>query len=70
MTTAHKLEAEPEEAIQRAFEEIAASSSRILKSIERINSLAEETFNELNATKRALSLKEKPECHGMRLSKR
>ena len=57
-TINYKPRAEPEEAIQEAFEEIAASSIRILKSIERLNSLAEETSGELNAAKGALSLKE------------
>lgn len=58
MTTTYEPGAEPEEAIQKAFEEIAASSSRILGSIERLNSLAEETYNELNTTKRVFSLRE------------
>ena len=60
-TTSGELGIEPEEAVQeeavqKAFEEIAASSSRILKSIERINSLAGETINEFSAAKGTLSL--------------
>ena len=58
-TINYKPRIEPEEAIQKAFEEIAASSVRILKSIERLNSLAEETSGELHAAKGALLLKER-----------
>lgn len=44
------------ETMRLAFEEISASSSRIVQSLERLNALAQETYCELDATRRALSL--------------
>ena len=44
------------ETMRLAFEEINSSSARIAKSLERLNALAQETYWELDATRRALSL--------------
>lgn len=43
------------ETMRLAFEEISASSSRIVQSLERLNALAQETYCELDATRRTLS---------------
>ncbi len=45
------------ETVRQMLEEIGSSSSRIAKSLERLNSLAQETYCELDATRRALSLR-------------
>jgi hypothetical protein len=49
-------DAEFAETVRRTFEEIGSSSVRIAKSLERLNALAQETYCELDATRRALSL--------------
>ncbi len=46
---------ETAEAMRRTFEEIGSSSSRIVKRLERLNSLAQEIYCELDATTKALS---------------
>ena len=50
-------DAEVAETMRRAFEEIGSSSFRIVRSLERLNSLAQETYCELGATTKALSLR-------------
>lgn len=52
-----ELDAEAAEAIRRIFEEMSFSSSRIVKSLEQLNALAQEIYCELDATTKALSLR-------------
>ena len=49
---------EPVEELQKAFAELASSSARIATSLDRLNSLAQETYNELHATRQALAERE------------
>ena len=53
------------ETVRQAFEEINSSSFRIAKSLKRLNSLAQETYCELDATRRILSLRNNANQHGI-----
>jgi len=55
-SAASEPDAEFAETVRRTFEKISSSSARIAKSLERLNALAQETYCELDATRRALSL--------------
>jgi hypothetical protein len=55
-SAANEPDAEFAETVRQTFEEISSSSARIAKSLERLNALAQETYCELDATRRALSL--------------
>ncbi len=52
-----ELDAEAAETMRRTFEEMSFSSSRIVKSLEQLNALAQEIYCELDATTKALSLR-------------